>query len=59
MGLIKGIGLSFDLKSWGLGFYICLDRTFPELVSFNFGPICISINRWQYFKNGFIDISEN
>lgn len=52
MSEIKGLEFGFNLNEISIGFYINLysEEKFPTVVSITFGPLFLTINRWQYWK---------
>lgn len=49
---IKGIEVQVTPESWSIGFGLFFTGYVPCILSLHIGPISISINRPQYFRNG-------
>jgi hypothetical protein len=52
MSPIKGIEIQITKGQWSLNIGMNLYSNQPFLVHFTFGPVFVSLNKPQYFKNG-------
>ena len=56
---IKGIEIQLDWTDWMIGIVFSVASDFPHLFGIGLGPLHITINKRQYFKNGFLKLTIN